>query len=347
MWVLPYEWLRRHTAGAVRQGISFDSLMGQSMIELQHGDDRDVVGPAQAILLCMNTTAALEDAAHGLARASIIPCHSALSLNIALGCGSLEAAINAVAKFYETVSTAARFKLETSQEYATVSVQVDARYDGDGLQLEETYLTWLYMHCMYFLGHSMPVIDVSLRDPRHYSLGQRHLGIGAVVRAGTVTSLRFARSLLGARSNQQAGDNVIWEALRLWLDHVQTSSGVRDPAMYLDKKGFVRLKEMAEQRNVSRSTMRRRLQVSDGGFRGAREHILVETATGMLLSSDESVEAISVELGYADARSFRRFLKNATGLTPHQIRSRGLSISSGGEQRIVERLVTVSAKIAA
>src|SRR5690606_16580115 len=94
MWKLPYSWLRRETAGAVRQGLSFDYLMSESHIDLQYGDDRDVIGPAQAVLLCMNTVLALQDSAHGLASASIVPRHSELSLRIALGSATLEASIN-------------------------------------------------------------------------------------------------------------------------------------------------------------------------------------------------------------------------------------------------------------
>jgi hypothetical protein len=126
MWALPYDWLRRHTAGAVRQGLSFDALLAESLIDLRYGDNRDVVGPAQALLLCMNTTLGLEDSAHGLANASIMPSHSALSLRIALSCSTLGAAINAISRFYKTVSTAVRFNLATQHDLAIVSVSVDA-----------------------------------------------------------------------------------------------------------------------------------------------------------------------------------------------------------------------------
>jgi AraC-like DNA-binding protein len=347
MWALPYDWLRRHTAGAVRQGLSFESLMAESLIDLKYGDNRDVVGPAQFMLLCQNTTMGLEDAAHGLAKASVMPCHSALSLRIALGCTTLEAAINAVHRFYETVSTAVRFNLRTEQDLVTVSVSVDARNAEDEIQLEETYLTWLYKHCLYFLGRPLPVVDVSVRDPLHFNIGRRHYGIGGLVRAGTVTSFRFSRSLLGARANNRAGDNVHWEVARLWLNFAQGGPAARTSSVYVGEGGFVRLKDIAEQKRVSPTTMRRRFQSVDGGFRGGRERALVEAANTLLLTSDESVEAISAELGYADVRNFRRFFKNATGLSPQQARSRSRSVASGEEQRVLEKLAAKSALLSA
>jgi len=39
-----------------------------------------------------------------------------------------------------------------------------------------------------------------------------------------------------------------------------------------------------------------------------------------LRSSSRSTEAIAAELGYADSRSFRRFMKSATGKTPEALR---------------------------
>ena len=312
--------------------------MNEALIDIKYGDNRDVIGPAQVMLLCMNTTMGLEDAAHGLASARILPWHSALSLRVALGCATLGSAINAVSRFYETISTAVRVKIHTEEDLVTVSVGVNAANAEDELQLEETYLTWIYMHCMYFLARPLPVIEVSVREPLHINLGRRHWGIGGMVRHGTVTSFRFSRSLLGAHSTNRAGDNVHFEVARLWLDFAQGARAAPAAIPYVGEGRFIRLKEMAEQRNVSRATMRRRLQSADGGFRGGRERALVEAAISLLLAGEHTVDAISAELGYADVRNFRRFFKNATGLTPQQARSRSASLPSGEEQRILEKL---------
>ena len=61
-------------------------------------------------------------------------------------------------------------------------------------------------------------------------------------------------------------------------------------------------------------------------------------ATTLLLTGESTVEAISAELGYADVRSFRRFFKNATGLTPQEARLRSGSAALGAEQSLLETL---------
>lgn len=344
MWALPYEWIRRQTAGAVRQGLSFDALLQDSLIDLEYGDHRDVVGPAQALLLCMNTVLQLQDSAHGLANACIQPLHSALSLRVALGCNTLEAAINASTRLYETVSTAVRFNLTTQHDLAILSVSVNAPSFENAIQLEDIYLSWLYMHCIYFFGRPMPVVDVVVRDPSHYSLGRRHLGIGAPVRLGSVASIRFSKGLLAARPSNRGGNNDHWEVARLWLDFVQGKTGAHNPLYFAAGKGVTRLKDIAEEKSVSRSTIRRRLQFQEGGFRGARERALVEVATRLLIGNDNSVESVAAELGYADARNFRRFFKNATGLTPQQYRSHTRNSNPSKEQQVLEKLANQSAR---
>lgn len=346
-WALPFSWVRAGTAGAVRQGLSFDYLMSESLIDLQYQDERDVIGPAQAILLSMNTVLTLQDSAHGLANSSIVPSHTDMGLRIALGCATLEAAIVSVARFYETVCKPVHINLHTNGDLATISIVVDAAITEDGRQLEEIYLTWLFMHCIYFLGKPLPAADVTLRDPHHFNMGRQHFGIGAPVRHGPVTSFRFARSLLGAKTQNRVGANPHLEAALLWLDFVEGETPECNHLIYLGDDGFTRLKDIAEERSVSRATIRRRLQSVEGGFRGARERALVKAATSLLMTSERSVEAISAELGYADARNFRRFFKNATGLTPQQARSHSISATVGSQQRLLEKLAMVSARFTA
>lgn len=318
--------------------------MSESLIDLRYGDERDEIGPAQAVLLSMNTVLTMQDSAHGLASSSIVPSHTDMSLRIALGCATLEAAIISVARFYETVCKAVHITLRTKGDLATISIEVDASITEDGRQLEEIYLTWLFMHCIYYLGRPLPATDVILRDPRHFNMGRQHFGIGAPVRHGSETSFRFARSLLGARTVNRVGANPHLEAALLWLDFVEGETPERNGMVYLGDDGFTRLKDVAQERSVSRATIRRRLQSIEGGFRGARERALVKAATSLLMTSDQSVEAISAELGYADARNFRRFFKNATGLTPQQARSGSTTASAGSQQRLLDKLAIVSAR---
>ncbi|MDH2350289.1 helix-turn-helix domain-containing protein [Bradyrhizobium sp. SSUT112] len=321
---MPLDWITRHVDGVVRQGLPFEQLMAASLIELRHGDNRDLVAPAQYLLLCMNTAVGISDAAHGLARFRIDPVYTALGLRVALGCTTLEDAILAVAQLYRTASCAVHIEMKTTHDIAVLNVRAESARDADAVLLEDIYLSWIFMHCMYFLGVAMPVIEISTRDPLHFNLDRKHFAIDAPVRYGAVTGMQFPRALLGRRGLNRAGANPHWECFRLWLDFIEQGGGTwteRDSPL---DGGRLRMKDVAERAGVSTSTMRRRMS-SDGGFRHVRERKLVTAAIGRLRSSDDSVESIAAELGYSDARSLRRFLKATTGATPQQLRIAGSS----------------------
>ncbi|MDH2384310.1 helix-turn-helix domain-containing protein [Bradyrhizobium sp. CER78] len=317
---MPFDWITRHVSGVVRQGLPFEQMMAASLIDLRYGDNRDVVGPAQYLLLCLNTALGISDAAHGLTRARIDPVYTALGLRVALGCATLEDAILSVGRLYKTASSAVQIELKTTSDLAILNVRADSARDADAVLLEDIYLSWVFMHCMYFLGTAMPVVDVTTRDAFHFNLGQRHFAFGAPVRHGAVTGMRFARALLGRRGTGRAGANPHWECFRLWLDFVEPEDLSLNGCGGLRDGGRPRLKDLAKDAGVSTSTLRRRLGIG-GGFRHARERTLAQSAVRRLRDSDDSVEAIAAELGYSDARSLRRFLKNATGSTPSQIRA--------------------------
>jgi AraC-like DNA-binding protein len=63
---------------------------------------------------------------------------------------------------------------------------------------------------------------------------------------------------------------------------------------------------------------------SHGGFREVRRKLVMDASLQLLRSSSLSTEAIAAELGYADSRSFRRFIKSATGKTPEALRAEPL-----------------------
>jgi AraC-like DNA-binding protein len=342
---MPFDWITRHVSGVVRQGLPFEQMMAASLIELRYGDNRDVVGPAQYLLLCLNTALGISDAAHGLTRARIDPSYTALGLRVALGCATLEDAILSVGRLYRTASSAVQIELKTTSDLAILNVRADSARDADAVLLEDIYLSWVFMHCIYFLGTAMPVVDVTTRDAFHFNLGHRHFAVGAPVRHGAVTGMRFARALLGKRGTGRAGANPHWECFRLWLDFIEpgdlSSNGWGD----LRDGGRLRLRELAEQAGVSTSTLRRRLAIA-GGFRRGCERTLSASAVRRLRDTDDSVEAIAAELGYSDARSLRRFLKAATGATPSQIRAESSS-PRDDDGAVRMRLQTLSAMMGA
>lgn len=330
---IPLSSMQPHIDGAVRQGLPLDALLTGSCIDAFQGDDRDQIGPAQALLLCLNTVIWMEDATHGLARTGMRRTYPAMGLTMALGRSTLEGGLLTLAKLYAQESNAVQIQLRTEQDSAVLAIQTETKQDQDAAYLEENFLMWLFMQLFRFLGYVPFVADVTVRDPCHFNLGRPHWVMRGTVRYGEVTAFRFPRRLLAAPPGAPAGDDIMWECHKLLLDYLDRGAGKAAYHAYLVDGTFVRFSDLVRQSGKSANTLRRQLRTTDLGFRGARQRALVEAAYARLSEGADTVEMIAGDLGYSDTRSFRRFLKAATGLTPQQIRHQQSFDLAGADAR--------------
>ena len=329
---VPFGSIERQLAGAVRRGASFDQLLADSMIEVRHGDNRDVISPMHHCLLCMNTVISAGDATHALTRRTMSELFPDIGLRVFLGCSSLEGALRALSRLYASALSSVQIQLTTEPDAAVLSIQVDADEESEAVILEEIWLVWIFMHILRFLGRAPSVSAVTLRDPFHFNLASRHWGIGAPVTYGEVTAFRFPRRLLGEAPASPAGENVQWECHKLWLEFLRHTPPAAAVGDFVAGGGFVRFSDIARDAGVSPNTLRRQVQSPVGGFRQTRQTALVAAALGRLRDSGDSVESIAADLGYSDGRSLRRFLKTATGLTPQQVRTEGTAPAPEAER---------------
>ena len=84
----------------------------------------------------------------------------------------------------------------------------------------------------------------------------------------------------------------------------------------------IRLAEVARTLGVDRHTienaMRSRRQIT---FREYRREILLQAAQNMMDRPDCSIKEIGIKLGYSSPASFSRFVRQATGKSPSQLRN--------------------------
>jgi AraC-like DNA-binding protein len=317
---IPLSWVERQTLGAVAEGMSRDALYADTLIERRFGDDRDQVTPAQLTLLYMNICTAIEDEAHGLGGSRIKLGQAELAVRAMLGCSTLEMAISAMLRLYRLMSSAVRLELRTEGDEAVLAVSCD---EGSTRALpcflEDCYLSFTFMCLSHFAGRPLPLNMLETRDAMHVNLWGRHWATRSPVRLASVSALRMPLSVLRLPRGTEGGERTYPDLLLSWVDFVErdlTPSGLAGV-----DAGLITVGEFARDAGVSSATMRRRMNREHGGFRQARKVALVSAGLKLLRSDQESVDAIAARLGYSDARSFRRFIKNATGRTPEELRA--------------------------
>jgi len=72
----------------------------------------------------------------------------------------------------------------------------------------------------------------------------------------------------------------------------------------------------------------------------------VDASLDLLADETRSVSWIASQLGYGDVRSYRRFIKGATGLTPDQLRAEArLAAQADVEPKIVAAIKDISVRL--
>jgi AraC-like DNA-binding protein len=315
---IPFSSVMRHCAGFIGQHRALDEVLRTSLIHRSFGDDRDQVTFEQFGLLILTTARAADDDSSGLGGKRIAAGTGALAAHIMMGCSTLEHALAAASRLY--TSTPIRFAVTFHRDEALIAVRAQENTaDELAPALEELFTIFLFGLISYFLGQLLPVLAFQTRDPLHPNLHGRHWASFSPVRLADPAGLRIPRGLLAARRVGEGCDHVYWAMIEPWLSRARMDASAAD-ARIVSLEGL-RVDVLAAQAGVSPSTLRRRMARSQGGFRIVRQKLVVEASLQLLRNSSHTTEAIAAELGYADARSFRRFIKAATGTTPEVLRA--------------------------
>lgn len=316
---IPRSWADARSDSLTALGLRRDELFSQSLID----DTAEYVSFAQLGLLHLTAILETGDIFLGLGQHPMSGDRQVLAARLALGCNTLDVAIRTVAKFH-SINDPLRICLRTSGAYAVLSVHCDEKFAGGNTSsIEEIYLGTLFGILSYFLGQPLPAFAVTTRNAEHWLLGARHYSMLAPVRHGRATALIFPAILLAERRQGSGTDDIWWSISQHWLSCTRGRH-------YLNRMGEGELltklneKVLATYFDISTATLRRRMVAAGTRFRDLRHDMLMGASLALLGDGTYSVREIALRLGYSDARSFRRFIKNATGYTPHQLRANAI-----------------------
>jgi AraC-like DNA-binding protein len=315
---IPLSWACRQAARAVSNGVCLDEVFDRSLISPKFGDDRDRISSLQMTLFQAVLVQQTNDSTHMMLRHRLEPDTGPLAFRILFGSTNLEDGLNAVSRFYQMASRCLQIKLATDGPYAFLAICADENSDAGCLQ-EDIQLIYFFLGLSSYLQQPLPVSWLVTRDAQHINLGARHYAIGCPVRLGGTAGFAFPRELLSCRPPRSNVNEFFWHPLHtaLRLTELEDPATLSDGASNLD----LRVQKLAAEEDIAPSTYRRRMAQTGQNFRAYRERMLLQAAMALLRNQHWCIEAVAAELGYADARSFRRFIKRATGRTPSDIRN--------------------------
>jgi AraC-like DNA-binding protein len=291
----------------------------------------------------MNMMVETEDHFGGRGRRAYPPSQLILMLRIMTACNTLERSISSLVSFHE-MGQPISIELRTDGMEAQLCVHCDDAFGGENAPvIEDIYLNTIFGGLSYFLGRRFPATAVMTRN-RGQALGVRHWSMSAPVRLGGMAAFHFPLPLLTETRQADPTDDICWKVLqhRLAVDN-GINAQANDQSISIRQLNTIAL---CAELGISPATFRRRNSYAGSGFRRFREETLVEASLSLLADGARSVSSIAAELGYADVRSYRRFIKGATGLTPDQLRANSVAATMRAlEPEIIARIMEIATRV--
>ena len=145
-------------------------------------------------------------------------------------------------------------------------------------------------------------------------------------RTDDVASVQISKSLLAEKNGFFNPDFYnqlkvqVNEQLALENTPDSLTSRVTNILKNSDKPAAITLEQMAKAVNMSESSFRRYLQNEEVSYKKLQNRFLDELCIQELLNSDIKIDALAMELGYAERSTFERSFRNKFAMTPSQMR---------------------------
>lgn len=300
-------------------GIRYEDLLSHQLL-LSHRQVRALILRAQQLL---------NEPALGLvAGARETPVSWGVAGLAMLTCETMGEAMSYVLAHQQETGTLVQ--LRVSEHGNEVRLQlVSHRYDWEieNYLIDET-LAGAVAVARYLLGPDFrPLrIDLAQAQPAHHAQYRRYFA--CPVRFGAGSNLMvFEAHWLGARL--PGYDRIASQALRRQLEGLlqpvpgrhQLIETVSNHIRYASVQGDDQ-QAVASMVNVSARSLRRQLERQGTSYRHLRDSTRYRAARELLDNTTLSLAVIAEQLGYADARSFRRAFKRWSGQLPSDYRLR-------------------------
>ena len=346
---MPFGWIGQTAKLAAAQGIdiipTLDALNIGGMGPLE---DASPMGPQEAILMGALVINGIDDELHGMTRKRMERGTSNLMVQAATSAVDLKGAITSFVRFFALIHGQCDVRLESDAVNARISIRTKAPKSSAVHAAEEMHSVFLHAQLSTYLNFFLPLTAFVTPARDHPLLSRRHSYFLCPVVSGTVTTLVFPASYLPFCGRSAPVGNPVLHGQLQWLsfrDEVASGSFNRDPdedtlgsaVFRLLSDDLVGLDACCAGMSLTERQLRYGLWQEGTTFRRIRQAVLLKRGREEL-SDGASVDDVAEGLRYSDARSLRRALKSAGGMSISELRDgvRG----AGGEPTVMDRLRT-------
>lgn len=346
---MPFGWIGHTVRLAARDGYDVRLELADAGVGDVEGllEDGSAVGPAAFLLMCALVINAVDDEMHGASNGRMARGTANLMIQAAAAAQNLAAAIETVERFFVVAGTRCRIELQQVEAEAKLLFRSESGDLRAQQVVEEMLATFLNILISFYLGFLPPLSRFATTARSHPLLGRAHPFFLCPVVGDTATALHFPAAYLGFSPKPKVLSAPLLEGEMSWLslhaDAVQCrfSGADRDSLSASLFRSLVErdrsLDECCRQMLLSEAALRRGLYLEGTSFRTIRRAALVERVRPHL-SAGMSADDLAAALGYSDARSLRRALHLATGLSLTELRQNSRFTPGAGPPKVLARL---------
>lgn len=274
------------------------------------------------LLVLLSNIDLTRDEAHGLGVERLRVGFASTGLRVMLSRPDLGRALASLSSFFAANSPVLRLDIYQSGDAVKLSLTACGRDQAEGALLEEIWLNAIYIFISWYVGRSPPIIGASSRIPTMQGLSHVWRDARIITKVDDHCSIELPAECLSWPRSISDVESPLGEALSFWVGHVGGGGKISAAIGAELYSADVKLADF-EAGCVSDRQRSRRVRKAHGmNFRAVRAKALESLAVKLLEQTDDTVDTIAMRLGYAEERSFRRFVSRSTGFTPAQIRQR-------------------------
>jgi AraC-like DNA-binding protein len=278
--------------------------------------------------MCVGIMNLVDDEIHAVSRNKTRRGTAAMGLRVIASAQSLRTAIEALAKFYTMIGQSDKITLVTSGPNTRLQVSEDISDPGLSATVQEMIAVSLHCQFSFILDRLLP-LSAFLTHGDHPYLDRVHPYLGCPVLRGSRTALVFPTACLDMPPVAKIGEAPVTEAVLQWLKQLDARTlkpfGEHDlksvsAAVYERlRKRDLSYAECSAELRLPNDELRRALMAEGSGYRRLRHSAILERLRPHLLSG-ACLDDVAAEMGFSDARSLRRSVRSASGLSMTELR---------------------------
>lgn len=328
---LPYGWAGKTASIAAARGAPILDLLSRANVGGPDGTitDQTALTLAQYTLMCVGIINLVDDEIHAVSRTKMPRGTASTGLRIMASARNLRTSIESLGKFYDMIGQDQKITLVTSGSTAQVQLSADIANSHLSACVHEMIAVSLHCQFSFILGRLLP-LSAFVTHGDHPSSNQIHPYLACPVRSGKTNALVFPASCLDWEPVAKLGDTPVTDAVLYWLKEIDArplsgfdryslkpvSAAVYDRLSEAD----ISYAECSAELRLDGDELRRALWAEGTGYRSLRHRALLERIRPHLISR-ASLDDVALALGFSDARSLRRSVRSASGLSVTELRT--------------------------